>query len=242
MPVHVVERPLETVVLGAGHTRSAPRGLPIGVPARAPSVTAAVRAAKRSLPENMRETNYTSAHTESARAIAPTATAITRPMTPPSRACQLGVPDATGCTPQAARSERPSGGAPFSRVHPPSSSASGSGRTRAPIGSGPRWQPSRLDEGRRTPTAMTSTNTIPHGHVPLHSAGPSVTSTTRSREGTSRPPVLSGPTMRRTVRIIALVVLFASRSPRCIRLPYYESDQGPANDVGPLDRRADVPR
>ena len=57
------------------------------------------------------------------------------------------------------------------------------------------------------------------------------------------PPVLSGPTMRRTARVVALVVLFAvAFAAAWIRLPYYAVGPGPANDVAPLIDVQDVPR
>ena len=39
VPVHITERPLETVALGAGHDARASRGVPVGVPARAAPMT-----------------------------------------------------------------------------------------------------------------------------------------------------------------------------------------------------------
>ena len=39
VPVHATERPLETVVVGAGYMLEHLDGLPVGVPARAPEMT-----------------------------------------------------------------------------------------------------------------------------------------------------------------------------------------------------------
>jgi len=51
------------------------------------------------------------------------------------------------------------------------------------------------------------------------------------------------PTMRRTARIVALVVLFAlAFAAAWIRLPYYAVGPGPANDVATLIHVQDVPR
>ena len=49
--------------------------------------------------------------------------------------------------------------------------------------------------------------------------------------------------MRRTARVVALVVLFAvAFAAAWIRLPYYAVGPGPANDVAPLIDVQDVPR
>ena len=242
VPVHVVERPLETVAIGAGPHARAPRGLPIGVPARAAPLTASTVAGPQAPASETRRRSRTNEGPQRERE---RDRADRRPRSRgPSHRRAAHATTARrarpGCSPPAPRrgarwTRAPNGASGFAAGprRRPRRPGRESGSARPSSGLAPGREPE--DEHADGNSDRRSTSTVPTDSV-LLSARTSVLRAQGFREGTRlRSPVLSMPTMRRTARIVALVVLFAlAFAAAWIRLPYYAVGPGPANDVAPL--------